>query len=269
MREHENAAETASSARQEPVRARRLSGLEASVAHLQRTAGNEAVTSWIMSGRGEQPALSARTGAVPFLQRDLLGDFGKDFKDAAADIAKGEQATKLVEEAEKAGAKYGGYSEKGPWKNAYPYTVGDTVYIPKSSAEPVRAASDFLFELNNAIHKPQFAAVSAKASKGSITAKEYAREKTAIEVDGMLRAGLVWADLKKGLGGGADLNKFDQDWFLDEYNQVKSGKKTKDDIVNDVLARKYTEGVQAGKTVEEFYMEQYKALAPAPAGAKK
>src|SRR5437660_581853 len=83
--------------------------------------------------------------------------------------------------------------------------------------------------------------------EASVTAKEYAREKTAIEVDGMLRAGLVWADMKKGLGGGEELNKFDQDWFLNEYNQVKAGKKTKDDIVNDVLARKYTEGVQAGK----------------------
>src|SRR5207248_5351859 len=129
------------------------------------------------------------------------------------------------------------------------YTVSGTVYIPKARNDPVQAASDFLFELNNAIHKPELTGVVAKATKGSITAKEYAREVTAIEVDGMIRSGFVWADMKKGLGGGKDLDKYDRDFFLAEYKAFNAGKKTKDDIVKEVLGREYTSGVNAGKTI--------------------
>src|SRR5207248_5421428 len=165
MREHENAAESASSVRQEPATPRRLWGLEASVAHLQRTAGNAAVTAWIRSANTRRAGVTPVAGA-PFLQRNLLDDFAKDFKDAAADISKSAEAKKLVEEAEKAGAKYGGYAEDGPSKNAWAYTVSGTVYIPKARNDPVQAASDFLFELNNAIHKPELTGVVAKATKG-------------------------------------------------------------------------------------------------------
>jgi hypothetical protein len=40
---------------------------------------------------------------------------------------------------------------------------------------------------------------------------------------------------------------------------VQSGKKTAGDIATDVGNRKYTAGANVGKTVEQYYVEQFNA----------
>jgi hypothetical protein len=119
---------------------------------------------------------------------------------------------------------------------------------------------DFLFELNNAIRAPKFAALTAEAVKGStgtLSAHEYAYKMAEQEVEGMLRLGETWFKLKATGGPHPGWNAYDQNYFLAEYEAVKSGRKTKNDVVNDVLKRVYETGTLRGKTVEQYYMEAY------------
>ena len=199
----------------------------------------------------------------------LVDDFGAKFPAAAKLIKTNPAAMKLVKEAFDAGAKFGGFAEDGPSKDlGRPYTVGDTVYVPKARAAiPVQAISDFLFELNNAIRQPKFAAIQAAAAAGSKTdltaAKKYAHDKIEAEVEGMLRLGEVWFDTKaKYLGTKAhEFDKYDQEFYLGEYEFFKNRRKTKEDIVTDVLQRTFTTGSLKGKTEEQYYVEQYQELA--------
>lgn len=190
----------------------------------------------------------------------LLTDFAAKFPDAAELIRKSEASMKLVNEAATAGAEFGGYSEEGPGKKAWPYTAGNKVYVPKARTDKVVAMSDFLFEINNAIRKPKFAGITKDAIAGKITAEQYAYKVVEQEVEGMLRLGEVWAETKKSMGGGSGLDKYDSDFFLSEYKQFKEGKKTKDDIIQDVLARVRHHEPHPEWTVKQFYMDQYKQL---------
>jgi hypothetical protein len=256
----------------------------AALLHLQRTAGNRAVQRSLQcmreivepeaepkrGGRLGDAAFSPRlvhrvaiTSRVMVVQRALIDDFAGKFADSAALIRKSPEAVKLVKEAETAGTKFGGYSEDGPGKDAWPYTIGDTVYVPKAHTDKVTAMSDFLFELNNAVRSPKFAEITkeaAKGSKGSLSAKDYAYKVVEQEVEGMLRLGQVWFETKKTMGSGKELDKYDAEMYLAEYNAYKDKKKTKDEIVKDVLKREYTEGDLKGKTVEQNYMEQYNRI---------
>jgi hypothetical protein len=193
----------------------------------------------------------------------LLTDFTGKFKDAADHIRKSPAAMTLVKEASAAKVKFGGYAEDGPGKaSGRAYTVGDTVYVPKARVDPVLAMKSFLFELNNAIRKPKFTAIFAEArkgSKGTLTAEQYAYKIVEQEVEGMLRLGEVWFETKKTMGKG-DWNKYDSDFYYSEYKQFNEKKKTKDDIVKDVLKRVYDSGDLKGKTVEDHYKEQYEKL---------
>lgn len=195
----------------------------------------------------------------------LLKDFAAKFADAAKLIEASPKAVAMVKEAQDAGAKFGGYSEDGPGKTAWPYTIGDTVYVPKAHTDAITAMSDFLFELNNAIRAPKFAEIhkeAAKGSNGTLTNKTYARKKVELEVEGMLQLGEVWFETKKAAGKEKDAtwSGHDGEFYLAEYQAVKAGKKSQADVVTDVLGRKYTEGADAGKTVEQFYMDQYDAM---------
>jgi hypothetical protein len=195
---------------------------------------------------------------------EVLQDFAKKFKGSADLIRQSPEALKLVGEADKAGVEFGGYAEDGPGKAlGRPYTSGNKVYVPKAQKDKYIAMSDFLFELNNAIRAPQFKAAHAEArkgSKGTLSAKQYAYRMVELEVEGMLRLGQVWFDTKKKSAEGAKLDKYDQDFFLYEYKQFKEGKKTKDQIVKDVLQRVYDTGTLKGKTTEQYYMEAYQKL---------
>jgi hypothetical protein len=192
----------------------------------------------------------------------LLTDFAAKFRGASDLIRRSPEALKLIHEAEAAGVKFGGHAENGPAKNAWAYTVGDTVYVPKAHTDKIVSMSDFLFELNNAIRKPQFAGIEAAATAGTIAAKTYAYQTVEQEVEGMLRLGQVWFETKKALGGGKGLTAYDQEFYLEEYRAFQNRKKTKDQIIKDVLKRKYTAGSNKGKTTEQYYMEQYKTLHP-------
>jgi hypothetical protein len=207
------------------------------------------------------PSDKPKTVEVPA----LLKDFEAKFSGAGKIIEASPKAVEMVKEAEDAGAKFGGFAEDGPGGDAWPYTIADTVYIPKAHTDAITAMSDFLFELNNAIRAPKFAEVQKEAKKGksgSLTAKTYAQKKVELEVEGMLQLGEVWFETKKAAGKEKDAtwSAHDGEFYLAEYKAVKAGKKTKDVVVKDVLQRKYAEGTEAGKTVEQAYMEQYDAI---------
>lgn len=213
--------------------------------------------------RGIQRDDSGTGKAPPYPYGPLLRSFANSFPDAAKLIYSNPTAMKLVKEAEAAGVKFGGFAEDGPSKDTWPYTVGDAVYVPKARTDKVTAASDFLFELNNALRRPKFTALESgarKGKKGALTAKDYARKNVELEVEGMLRAGEIWFDMKKQAPRGENWDAYDKDFFLAQYQVFRDGKLTKDQIVDSVLKSKYTTGVDKGKTVEQFYEDQYKSL---------
>jgi hypothetical protein len=182
----------------------------------------------------------------------LLKEFAGKFPDAAKLITGKAGAEQLVQEAAVKGVKFGGYAEEGPAKFAWAYTVGDTVYVPKARTDAIVAMSDFLFELNNAIRKPEFDEATKQASAKKIDAKTFARRKVELEVEGMLRMGKIWFEIK---GGDKKLDKYDNDFFEAQYEDFKAKKKTKEQIVDEVL--KWKNGADPSKTNEQFYMDQY------------
>lgn len=190
----------------------------------------------------------------------LLQGFAATFSDAAKLIRKSPEGLKLVVEAQLAGVEFGGYAEEGPGKGPWPYTNGNKVYVPKMRTDPIVAMSDFLFELNNAIRAPKFSALQTEAIKGSggtLTAREYARKTVEQEVEGMLRMGSIWFEMKKSAPG-TSWDKYDSDFFLAQYNAFQAKTKTKEDIVKDVL--QWMNGLEKSKTNEQFYMDQYTGL---------
>jgi hypothetical protein len=221
----------------------------------------------VQQERSSSLGVQRQPQATPELK--LVDDFAAKFPAAAKLIKPNPAAMKLVKEAFDAGVKFGGFAEDGPDKDSgRAYTVGDTVYVPKARVDPpVLAMKDFLFELNNAIRQPRIGALQAAAAGGAKTdaaaAKKYAHDITEAEVEGMLRLGEVWFETKKKFVG-SQAHKFDQydnEFYLSEYNSFKSHKKAKEDIVKDVLQRKYDTGTLKDKTVEQHYMEQYQGLA--------
>jgi Domain of unknown function (DUF4157) len=194
----------------------------------------------------------------------LLDTFETKFPDAAKLIRSNKPAMDLVNEAEAAGAKFGGYAEDGPGHRAWPYTDGNTVYVPKASTDKMTAMKGFLFELNNAIRKPKFEALNVEASKGSkgtLNAKDYAYKVVEQEVEGMVRLGEVWFETKKANSNPKEWDKYDNEFYLSEYQAFKAKKKSKDDIVKNVLKRVRPHEPHAGWTVEQYYMDAYKSLA--------
>jgi hypothetical protein len=193
----------------------------------------------------------------------LLKAFEGKFKDAAPLIRRSRDAMALVFEAEEKGVEFGGYAEDGPHKDAWAYTSGNKVYVPKARTDPVLAMNAFLFELNNGLRQSKFAELSkdaVKGTKGPLTPQAFAYKTVEQEVEGMLRLGQVWFDMKKARGKEQEWAKYDNDFYQTEYKAYKDGTKTKDDIIKDVLQRKYTAGVDKGKTVEQYYMEEYKRI---------
>jgi hypothetical protein len=196
----------------------------------------------------------------------LVDDFAAKFPVAAKLIRSDPAAMKLVKEASDAGAKFGGFAEDGPAPTiGRAYTAGNTVYVPKARGG-VEAMRDFLFELNNAIRSPKVAALQAAAAAGKKTdagaAKKHAHDRVELEVEGMLRLGEVWFETKKHLGPKSrKFDTYDEQFYLAEYESFKKKQKTKEDIITDVLQRKYDTGTLKGKTVEQFYLEEYQGLA--------
>jgi len=218
-----------------------------------------------VSARGIQRDVGwARRGPLPDPYGDLLllNSFAKKFLEAATLIYNNPKAMELVKEAQDAGVEFGGYSEEGPGKRPWPYTVGNKVYVPKARVDKVLAMKGFLFELNNAIRAPKFAEIhkeAAKGAKSTLTAKEYAYKKVELEVEGMLRVGEMWIEIKK-TGPGKEWDKYDTGFWLSEYKAFKDGKKKKEDIIKDVLKRKRNHEPHPEWTVEEYYMDQYKQM---------
>jgi hypothetical protein len=66
--------------------------------------------------------------------------------------------------------------------------------------------------------------------------------------------------MKRSLGGGAELNQYDNSFFLSDYQRVSGGTATKDALVRNVLSRTYDTGTLRGKTVEQYYMEAYRQV---------
>jgi hypothetical protein len=220
---------------------------------LQREIGNAAVARLVLqSAPAARPTQRAIARTAQEDADKLLASFAAKFP-AAAKYVKGKAgAEKLVLEAAVAKVKFGGFSEDGPAKSPWAYTIGDTVYVPKARTDAVIAVSDFLFELNNAIREPDFAANTKTAAEKKVDAKGFARRKVELEVEGMLRMGKIWDEIK---AGNKALDKYDGDFFFGPYSQVKAGKKTAADIRDEVL--RWKNGIDKTKTNEQYYMNQY------------
>jgi predicted RNA-binding protein with TRAM domain len=218
-------------------------------------------------GRIHQGALdNPRVGPmaqVALLTPTLLTAFGLQFRDAAEAIRRSTEAMRLVTEGENSHVGYAGFSEDGPGAavmSGRAYTVGSAIYVPRTQlGDKVMAARDYLFEINNAVRQPRFAAVSESARQGNLTADQFADRYTALEVEGMLRLGRVWTSLKADLGGGHDLDRYDNGFFFGEYNAVASGAKTEAQLDTEVGNRRYESGPSRGKTVHQYYIDQFNA----------
>jgi hypothetical protein len=214
---------------------------------LQRSAGNQAVARLLQRRTPEAPA-----PAVPSV---LLTGFEALFPDAARKVRSCPPALELVEDAKRKGAEFGGYSERGPVVRTHAYTLENRVYIPQAQSDPVRQMSDFLFEINNAARADRLAQIHKDALAGSINAKTYARRKIEVEVEGILSTGAIWAAFK---GSDATLDQYDVTFYLKQHEEFKSGKKAKEQIVDDVLQWRSIAG--AAWTNERYYMDQYEKL---------
>jgi hypothetical protein len=219
---------------------------------LQQAAGNQAVARLLQRSTPEAPAPAAPAPAPP---TDLLAAFEAKFPAAAAKIRSSPAALELVEQAKKKSAEFGGFSEQGPIVATYAYTVENRVYVPQAQTDPIRAVNDFLFELNNAMRADQLSQIHKDALAGTIDAKTYARRKVEVEVEGILATGAVWPSLK---AGDAALDQYDKTFYTQLYEEFKSGTKTKDQVVVDVLG--WRSITAASKTNEDYYMEQYEQL---------
>lgn len=236
----------------------------------QRIERNEPIPTVVSPGEGLQRDVGwARRGplADPYGEILLLNSFAAKFLEAAKLIYKNPAAMKLVDEAEVAGVQFGGYAEDGPAKAiGRAYTVGNTVYVPKTRTDPFMAMRSFLFELNNGIRAPKFAELTNEATKGikgTLTAKQYAYQMLEQEVEGMLRLGEIWLETKKTMPKGPKTDVYDVQFYLSDYEAVRGGKKTKDDLVKEVMKRVYDNGTLKGKTHEQYYMEYYEQLSGA------
>ena len=153
---------------------------------------------------------------------------------------------------------------------AWPYTSGQSVYVPRAHTDKVVALSDFLFELNNAIRHPALGRLTRDAIAGTVTKGDYATEESSSRRSkGMLRLGAVWKDVKATMGGGRELNRYDAPNYLKELNDVTAGRRTQARVPSreDEINRTYTEGTLRGKTVRQNYETQWESLQPAPAPA--
>jgi hypothetical protein len=206
-----------------------------------------------------------RVGAgsnVATLTPALLTSFSRQFREPAELIRASAEAMRLIREAEAASVSYGGFAEDGPGAMAWPYTSGQSVYVPRAHTDRVVALSDFLFELNNAIRHPALDRLAADATAGRVTRGDYATGVVGQEVQGMLRLGAVWADVKATMGGGHELDRYDAPNYMGELGDVRAGRRTEAQIVQDVLNRTYTEGTLRGRTVRQNYESQYDTLHP-------
>jgi hypothetical protein len=204
---------------------------------------------------------------VAQLTPPLLTEFSVHYRASAELIRASTEAMKLIAEAEAAHVSYGGYAEDGPAHDAWPYTVGSNVYVPRAHTNPVEALSDFLFELNNAIRQPAISGLADQAGQGTIDARAYARGIVGQEVQGMLRLAKVWLDVKATMGGGHELDRWDAPNYVRQYRDVQAGRRTEAQVVGDVLGTRYTQGTNRGKTVEQNYVDQATRLrAAATAG---
>ena len=88
--------------------------------------------------------------------------------------------------------------------------------MPRAHTDKVVALSDFLFELNNAIRHPALGRAHGEATAGTVTKAIRLRDASVVEqeVQGMLRLGAVWTDVKATMGGGRELNRYDAPNYL-------------------------------------------------------
>jgi hypothetical protein len=196
----------------------------------------------------------------------LLTSFAGSFSAAAALIRGRPTALAFVREADAAGASFGGYAEDGPHHDTWPYTNGTAVYVPKTQvSDPELATSSFLFELNNAARSSAFADIDKKAQAGTISAQQYAHDTVAQEAEGMLKLAEVYGGYRDSLSN-ADRARLDGEYYWGEYQDVKAGRKTKEQVIQEVLKSTYSTGVDAGKTAEQYYIEEYNKMHPPGAG---
>jgi hypothetical protein len=196
----------------------------------------------------------------------LLKEFKKSFPKAAELIQECVPAMQLVAEAAKAGVVFGGYSGESPLKDTlhdWPYCSGNKVYIPKVETDYILATRSFLFELNNGINASKVNAMIAEAKPRRITAEEFARGRQQLEDEGAWRLAEIWTQMKPQIEKTTiltNLDKYDDEFYLTDLKKYKDQQYSENEILEERLNRKYPAGGYAGKTVREWYVNQYNQL---------
>jgi hypothetical protein len=192
----------------------------------------------------------------------LFTSFEQSFPKAAELLFDNPPAFELIFGAQRAGAEFGGYSDvvpQGETRSAdeRAYTIGNKVYLPKSQTDRVIYMADFLFELNNAIRKPQYEELETKARNGTIQKPDFIRGVAELELQGALKLGAIWSEVKQVHGsqlGNAD--QYDNEFYLADYQSIESGK-DRNELIEEILQRTYGEGTFKGKTFEQRYSEVF------------
>ncbi|HJT55697.1 MAG TPA: DUF4157 domain-containing protein [Ktedonobacteraceae bacterium] len=194
----------------------------------------------------------------PIQTPQLLNDFGVHFPDAANLLYGNQPAYDLLRETETVGATFGGPSEQSPTKDTRAYTTSNNeVFIPQSEKDPVKNLGDFLFELNNARNRPDFAQIEQEASQGTLNEDDYVQRVADVETDAVLRSGEIYSQVKTSNNLPST---YDNEFYLSDYetvNQSGDPVAARKQLAQELLKRPYPPNYPH-KTPEDRYRDQYR-----------
>jgi hypothetical protein len=208
----------------------------------------------------QQPSEFKPIGLPP-----LFTAFEQSFPKAAELLFDNPPAFELIFETQRAGAEFGGYSDvvpQGETRSAdkRAYTIGNKVYLPKSQKDRVIYLSDFLFELNNAIRKPQYEELETQARNGTIQKPDFIRGVAELELQGAFKLGAIWSEVKQTQGSKLkNADQYDNEFYLADYQSIESGM-DRNDLIDDIIKRTYGNGAFNGKTFEQRYGDLFDSL---------
>jgi hypothetical protein len=193
----------------------------------------------------------------PIQTPKLLNEFNAHFPAAADFLYDNKPAYDLLKEAETVGATFGGPSEQSPNKDTRPYTTNqNVVYVPQSEQDPIKNMGDFLFELNNAKNKPDFAQIEQEASQGTLNEDDYIQRVADVETGAVLRSGEIYSQVKSSR---KLPSTYDNEFYLSDYEKVQQSSDrvaAREQLAQELLKRPYPQGYQHA-TPEERYREQF------------
>jgi hypothetical protein len=195
---------------------------------------------------------------------DLLAAFGKVFPEAVKLIQTYPAATRLLNEtvsdANQSGLtlKYGGIGQYD-----YPVAIGETFYSAKSITyqQPTeRVMTYFMFEMQNSERALKYKKLLEDAYYNRINSDSYIYSTLQNETEGGIRVGQMWDEIiieNKKNESTLDSRSI---YFRNLYLPIKNKTKTLGQTIQEVRYTKYTIGEWAGRTRQDYYLDQYNKI---------